>query len=171
MTRKDSQPEPRITLNSIGYLCGTLQVPPQILAVAARELGITPHTLNGIAHFSDSQVDAITAHISASARAELERREQADDVPLEPSAQQRQLATREPLDLLDAIEDCDDAEQRADLAVALAVSIGSRCDAEVNEHRDAAIQLLTRVAAGEPGATEELREWIVRHLITAEAER
>jgi len=68
MTRKDSQPEPRITLNSIGYLCGTLQVPPQILAVAAREIGIVPHTLNGIAHFSDSQVDAITRHLRQRSR-------------------------------------------------------------------------------------------------------
>ena len=54
------------SLNSIGYLAGTLQRMPARIKAAAESIGVQPLlTLNGIPHYSDTQAEQIAAALAA----------------------------------------------------------------------------------------------------------
>jgi hypothetical protein len=166
-TPSNEQP---ITLNSIGFICSALQIAPQIIAVAARDLGVMPSTVNGIAHFSDAQVDRITAYISATASAVTPAQAvepAAAPTIMEPSAEHRQEARRDPMDLLDDIEAEADPARRANLCIALAMSCGSRSDELATLYRDDLIGLLQRIATGDMSLIDDTRDWIIEHVVVS----
>lgn len=52
-------------INSIGYTCQLLQRPYGAIRKAAEQLKIVPCVhINGIAHFSDEQVEALRQHFA-----------------------------------------------------------------------------------------------------------
>ena len=53
------------SLNSAGFVCQTLQRPPATILRTAEKLGIKPVVMiNGIAHFSDHQVETLRRHFA-----------------------------------------------------------------------------------------------------------
>ena len=52
-----------IDLSSIGFLCQQLQLPIAKIRAAADRLGIRSSSINGVVHFSESDVELIRAAI------------------------------------------------------------------------------------------------------------
>lgn len=54
-----------IQLMSIGFTCQHLQAPIARIRAAAARLGIQPGSINGVAHFTESDVELIRREIAA----------------------------------------------------------------------------------------------------------